>query len=73
MQPDSKYIMAKIGMNENKAHVDEIHNIRLRSSDYVSVVIMWYISWSLDILIGQSAVLDQSKYQVVTLSWVING
>ena len=25
---DSKYIMAKIGMNENKAHVDEIHNIR---------------------------------------------
>ena len=25
---DSKYTMVKIGMNENKAHVDEIHNIR---------------------------------------------
>ena len=29
--------MAKIGMNENKAHVDEIHNIRSGSSVYVSV------------------------------------
>ena len=61
LQPDSKYIMAKIGMNENKVHVDEIHNIRSGSSVY-SVV-----SWSLDILIAQSAVLDHLRYQVVRL------
>ena len=39
--------MAKIGMNENKAHVDEIHNIRSGSSVYGSVVIAWYHEQSL--------------------------
>ena len=39
---DSKYTMAKIGMNENKAHVDEIHNIRSGLSVYISLVIACY-------------------------------